>query len=150
MAAPGLGRLALAPHAASSMFFPVCAVALMLREIQGLFLIEPLDFLFSLPLFFFFPVRCENCDLLVPTPWCHHLLSPWTPFFTVASQAAAASSLALTLLLLTEAHSTFRCLKKCPLVLLPTVLETVVSNKEQTMERKQIFFFVVNSNSQPH
>lgn len=74
----------------------------------------------------------------------HHLLPsltfPRTPLFIVTYQAAAASSLALTLLLLTEAHNTFRCLKKCPPVLLPTVIETVVSNKEETMERNQFFF----------
>lgn len=122
------GRLALGPHSASSMFFPGCTVASsLLMGIKGLFLIEPLGFIFG---FFFPPVRYEKCDLLAPTTCCHLL------FFLITYQAGCCFLASF----FWQSHTTpSDILKQCPLVLLLTVIETVVSNTEQTMERNQFF-----------
>lgn len=64
VAAAEPGWLARGPHSASSMFFPGCTVASsLLMGIKGLFLIEPLGFIFG----FFFPLSdMRNVIYLLP------------------------------------------------------------------------------------
>lgn len=128
VAAAEPGWLARGPHSASSMFFSWLHCGLF--SIDGDQRLVP-DWAPGFYLRFFFPpVRYEKCDLLAPTTCCHLL------FFLVTYQAGCCFLASF----FWQSHTTpSDILKQCPLVLLPTVIETVVSNTEQTMERNQFF-----------